>query len=242
MSRESLVSVDVRRCNHGETGGLCKTGNANWAHNEGTWRMSCSPEGIETCHRRRSLLCSTTIVVVLMFSSTVALAACGGGSPSLGSTTTTGGSSNPSGASNSVLQQDLRYAQCMRSHAVTNFPDPTSSAGIPKETAQQLGVDESQLQAAQSDCKHLLPAGGSLSGQANQTITAEQQQYYLKVTTCMHSKGVTNFPEPSFFGGSVEFQGLGHLLGVQSPLFGGSFRICRKLIPSGLPYSSGPSG
>lgn len=132
----------------------------------------------------------------------------------------------------------LAYSSCIRSHGVPNFPDPTGSGGIPKETAQQLGVSQSQLQAAQNNCKYLLPAGGSLSGQANQTITVEQQQYYLKVAACMHAKGVTNFPEPSFFGGSVEFQGLGHLPGVHSPLFVDAFGVCQKLIPRGLPYGS----
>jgi len=78
-----------------------------------------------------------------------------------------------------------------------------------------------------------------LSGNANQTISVEQQQYYLKAAACMRSHGVTNFPEPSFFGGSVEFQGLGHLPGVHSPLFTHAFHICQKLIPPGLPYRSG---
>ena len=136
----------------------------------------------------------------------------------------------------------IAYSSCVRSHGVANFPDPTSHGGIPKETAQQLGVSQSQLQAAESDCTHLLPAGGTLSGTNNQTITVVQQQYYLKVSTCMRSHGVTNFPEPSFFGGSVEFQGLGHLPGVGSPLFKNAFDICRKLIPAGLPYGSGSNG
>jgi hypothetical protein len=130
----------------------------------------------------------------------------------------------------------------VRSHGVPKFPDPTSNGGIPKETAQQLGVSQSQLQAAESDCTHLLPAGGTLSGTNNQTITVAQQQYYLKVAACMHSHRVTNFPEPSFFGGSVEFQGLGHLPGVGSPLFKHAFDVCRKLIPAALPYGSGSNG
>jgi hypothetical protein len=130
----------------------------------------------------------------------------------------------------------------MRSHGVPNFPDPASSGGIPKETAPRLGVTLSQLQEAQNDCKHLLPPGGSLSGTPNQTITVEQQQYYLKVAICMRAHGVTNFPEPSFFGGSVEFQGLGHLPGVHSPLFTHAFDTCRKLIPPRLPYGSQSGG
>jgi hypothetical protein len=178
-------------------------------------------------------------VIVGSLVASLALAACGvSGSPSvanLGTTTTTIASS---GTSQELVL--LGYSSCMRSHGVPHFPDPTGSDGVPKETAQQLGVSQTQLQAAQSDCKHILP-GGSLSGANNQTITVAQQQYYLKAAACMHSHGVTNFPEPSFFAGSVEFQGLGHLPGVHSPLFARSFLICRKLIPVGLPYGV-PSG
>jgi hypothetical protein len=172
------------------------------------------------------------------------LAACGGPSTPVvatGSATTT----------STTLSSDygetgatglLAYSACVRSHGVANFPDPTGNGGIPKETPQQLGVDPSQLEAAQNDCKHLLPAGGTPSGTNEQTITVAQQQYYLRVTACMHSHGVTDFPEPSFFANSVEFQGLGHLPGVNSSLFKQSFDICARLIPHDLPYGNPPIG
>jgi hypothetical protein len=198
--------------------------------------------------RRRTVLWwrSAGPLVVVLVLVAVSLAACGG-SPSngvagSGSTTTTSTAASSSAHGSTGATGLLAYSSCMRSHGVSNFPDPTSNGGIPKETAQQLGVSQSQVQAAQSDCTRLLPAGGTLSGTNNQTITVAQQQYYLKVASCMRSHGVTNFPEPSFFGGSVEFQGLGHLPGVHSPLFTHAFDICRKLIPAGLPYGSGSGG
>jgi hypothetical protein len=158
------------------------------------------------------------------------------------STATTGAaaSSPPSGGTDATGL--LAYSSCVRSHGVPSFPDPAGSGGIPKETAQELGVSQSRLESAQSDCAHLLPTGGSLSGSNDQTITVEQQQYYLNVAACMHSHGVTGFPEPSFFANSVEFQGLGHLAGVGSTLFRHAFAICQKIIPAGLPYSIGPGG
>ena len=132
----------------------------------------------------------------------------------------------------------LAYATCMRAHGVTSFPDPTGSGGIPKRAAVNAlaSVSNSQSQAAQTACRNLEPTGG-LSGQNNETITVQDQQYYLKVAACMRTRGITNFPEPSFFGGSVEFQGLGHLPGVHSLLFTQSFQICQKLIPTRLPYA-----
>jgi hypothetical protein len=191
---------------------------------------------------RLGRIASSTLGILVV---SVALAACG--SPSTprvatGSTTTISTAASSAAHGDSGATALLAYASCVRLHGVPNFPDPTSNAGIPKETAQQLGVSQSQLQTAQSDCTHLLPAGGTLSATNNQTITVAQQQYYLKVAACMHSHDVTNFPEPSFFGGSVEFQGLGHLPGVGSPLFKQAFDICRKLIPAGLPYGSGSRG
>ena len=197
-------------------------------------------------YRRRPVRAGGSVALIAVLAvGGPGLAACGGASTpgvATGSTTTTGSAARSSANGSPGATGLLAYSSCVRSHGAPNFPDPTSSGGIPKETAQQLGVGLSQLQAAQTDCKGLLPAGGSLSGKANQTISGEQQQYYLKTAACMRSHQVTNFPEPSFFGGSVEFQGLGHLPGVHSPLFSHAFHICQKLIPPGLPYGSGSGG
>lgn len=130
----------------------------------------------------------------------------------------------------------------MRSHGMVKFPDPNSSGGIPKEAPQQLGVSTSQLQEAQHACLHLLPAGQSLSGQASQTVTAQDQQDYLKAAACMRSHGIANFPEPSFSNGQVEFPKLAHLVDLNSPLVARAYHVCQKLIPAGLPYSSGSGG
>jgi len=131
----------------------------------------------------------------------------------------------------------LAYSSCVRSHGVPSFPDPASSGGIPKESSQQLGVSLSVLEAAQGACQHLIPAGQSLSGQTRQTVTGQQQEYYLKAATCMRSHGITNFPEPVFSGGQVEFPQLQRLVDVGSPQFTRAYHVCQKLIPAGLPFS-----
>ena len=205
-----------------------------------------SGSAVSRAYRRRPVRAGGSVALIaVMAVAGPGLAACGGPSTpgvATGPTTTTSTAPNPSAGGSTGATGLLAYSSCVRSHGVPKFPDPTSSGGIPKETAQQLGVSLSQLQAAQNNCRSLLPAGGSLSGQANQTITVAQQQYYLKAAACMHSHGVANFPEPSFFGGSVEFQGLGHLPGVKSPVFTRAFHNCQKLIPPGLPYGSGSGG
>jgi hypothetical protein len=64
------------------------------------------------------------------------------------------------------LASDLRFAQCMRSHGVPNFPDPTSGPDglVFVLSASRLGMDphSPQLLAKAHQCQHVLPAGSSL--------------------------------------------------------------------------------
>ena len=116
-------------------------------------------------------------------------AACGGNP----SATASGGSSNAGGSARS--QPAVAFSGCMRSHGVPNFPDPSSSGGVPKETAQQLGVSSSQLQAAQHACQHLLPNTGNIDD--NPAALHQWWSQMLHFARCMHSHGVPNWPDPS---------------------------------------------
>lgn len=64
------------------------------------------------------------------------------------------------------VAQLLKYARCMRSHGVLNFPDPTS-----KGLGAMNGIDMNspQFQSASQTCQHLLPAIG---GNGNGPVTA----------------------------------------------------------------------
>ena len=53
------------------------------------------------------------------------------------------------------------------------LPDPGSDGQPPKTRAQHLGVGNSQYQAAQTACQHLLPTGGAFQQQASQCILAD---------------------------------------------------------------------
>jgi hypothetical protein len=59
------------------------------------------------------------------------------------------------------LQLDIAYAKCMRSHGVTNFPDPDPSTGDSFDL-QGIDVNSSQVQAADKTC------GGNSSVGINQ--------------------------------------------------------------------------
>jgi hypothetical protein len=181
----------------------------------------------------------TALITAGILAAGIAVAACSSPSTPGAATGSSATAASPSADGSTGL---LAYSSCVRSHGVPNFPDPASDGGIPKETGQQLGVSDSQLQAAQSACQHLIPPGESLGGQPIQTITAQQQQYYLKAAACMRSDGITNFPEPVFQNGQVEFPMLSHLVDLNSPLFTRAYHICQKLIPPGLPDSGSGDG
>jgi hypothetical protein len=54
-----------------------------------------------------------------------------------------------------VEAEQLRYAQCMRTHGVSDFPDPSANGGftIPNSADQ----NSSFFQGAERACKNLLP-------------------------------------------------------------------------------------
>jgi hypothetical protein len=153
-------------------------------------------------------------------------AACSAGPSSTGS----GGSPNAGGSANS---QALSYSRCVRAHGVPDFPDPDSSGQIPKEAVVRAlrGVSDSLAKAATNACANLNPAG-----QESPTLTAHEQQDYLRAAACMRSHGITNFPDPVFPGGRVSLS-IPSSIDTRSERFIQAAQTCTRLIPAGLPYS-----
>lgn len=64
------------------------------------------------------------------------------------------------------LAQALKFSQCMRSHGITDFPDPQSHPGggisisLRASPGSDLNPNGSLFQAAQKACKSLAPFGG----------------------------------------------------------------------------------
>ena len=63
-----------------------------------------------------------------------------------------------------ALPELVKFAQCVRSHGVPNFPDPPAS-GQGTTPSQAAGVDPNspKFQAAVRSCQHVLPAGAHVS-------------------------------------------------------------------------------
>jgi len=64
------------------------------------------------------------------------------------------------------LTEDVAFAQCMRSHGVPNFPDPTNSSGqvefVISISRDGFNPDSPQILAKARECQHVLPAGSRL--------------------------------------------------------------------------------
>ena len=64
------------------------------------------------------------------------------------------------------LTDDLKFAQCMRSHGVPNMPDPTMSDGrvVFVFGVSRDGIDphSPQILAKARECQHVLPPGSPL--------------------------------------------------------------------------------
>jgi hypothetical protein len=158
-------------------------------------------------------------------------AACGSGPSSTGS----GGS--PSGGAStggSVAAKAVAYTQCMRSHGVPAYPGPDSSGDLPKITPDresQLGVSDSQFNAAGKACQALWPYQPPTLAQQQQELADD-----LKFAQCMRSHGLPAFPDPTTSpGGHVEFVFSISRTGInpRSPQVLAKAHACEHVLPAG---------
>ena len=115
------------------------------------------------------------------------IAACG--SSGVSAAAASGGRSPDAGAA-------LKFAACMRSHGVPNFPDPSGGGGgIHFHLSAGSGITpfSPAFKAAQTSCRKLLPGGGP----GAQHPTAQDVAQTLKVSECMRRHGVSGFPDPT---------------------------------------------
>jgi hypothetical protein len=116
------------------------------------------------------------------------------------------GSHSPSTGRSTISASPVAYSACVRSHGVPNYPDPDSSGQLPKTDAGQLGVSNSQYEAAQLACQDLLPPSGSIRQQeyqcmhdhdCPQALVQQMMTWDRKLAQCMRSHGLPNFPDPT---------------------------------------------
>jgi hypothetical protein len=128
----------------------------------------------------------------------VILAGCGGNSPS--SASLSGAAAAAKGGPGATA---FAFSRCMRSHGVTNFPDPkvTTSAG---GSSVAIGINPSisgqpAFKTAQKACNHILPQGG---GGPDGTPAQRQArtQALIAFARCLRANGFPTFPDPDASG------------------------------------------
>jgi hypothetical protein len=158
--------------------------------------------------------------VLATIAGTLAIAACGSSSKS----------SRPVGVS-----QALKFADCMRSHKVPNFPDPSGGGGaIQIPQGSSINPFSPAFKAAQASCAKLLPGGGP----GRSPATAQQKAMMLHLSQCMRAHGVSGFPDPTSsppsspagfrmaFGRPGAFLAIPNTIDPQSPTFKEAARAC----------------
>jgi hypothetical protein len=116
----------------------------------------------------------------------------------------------------------VKFSECMRSHGVSGFPDPTlGSNGLPNWTSSQSRPSPA-FQGAQKVCRKDLPSLGLNTPARRATAAAAA----LKYATCMRSNGVPNFPDPNRQGTLVIQTGD---IEMSSPAFQKAQAACKGL-------------
>jgi hypothetical protein len=154
----------------------------------------------------------------------VAIAGCGSNSP-------TATQSAKQFASHALSKQ-VAFAQCMRTHGVSGFQDPTlkrSALGVGVSQGVSASVAQSPaFNSANHACQKLLPPGSQ--GPGNQPVTAAQHAQMVKFAACVRARGVTNMPDPAA-------NGVFHLppgINQDAPAFQSAIKHC---IPNGMTLS-----
>jgi hypothetical protein len=134
--------------------------------------------------RRRPLATLALIAMIALIS------ACGSTAPAGTSTGSSGGNNTAANA-----QKAVKFAKCMRSNGVSEFPDPGASGKVTIDgivNGSSLDPSTPAFKQAISACKNLEPAGFMGSKRSSQ-----QQDAALKFAQCIRENGVNDFPDPT---------------------------------------------
>jgi hypothetical protein len=107
-----------------------------------------------------------------------------------------GSSSNVSDTGSSIYSKALKYSDCMRSHGLSKFPDPSPSGGFSISPVGD-GTVTPAFVSAQKACVNLEPGGSP------PRVTGRQQQQMVAKAQCIRGHGVPTFDDPTFAPGGL---------------------------------------
>jgi hypothetical protein len=120
----------------------------------------------------------------------VLISACGSSAPAGTSTGSSGGNNTAANA-----QKAVKFAECMRSNGVSEFPDPGASGKLTIDgivNGSSLDPSTPAFKQAISACKDLVPAG-FMGGKRS----PQQMEAALKFAQCIRANGMPDFPDPA---------------------------------------------
>ncbi len=158
----------------------------------------------------------------------VAVGGCSSSPSSAGSSATTAAGAKATNTGSARLAQ---FAQCMRAHGVTNFPDPTAQGTFKHPPGM---TSSSQFASADESCRSLAPPGAL----SNQAPTTAQLNKAEKFATCMRKHGESDFPDPSP-NGKFQLNGGTNPIDPNSPQFKSAMSACHALLPPGNGFGTG---
>lgn len=167
------------------------------------------------------------LLIAALASAALLLAACGGSSKNSGGAS---GNAPGSAAGSSDLTKATKFAQCMRSNGLPDFPDPQANGEFMfnRTNGSDLDPDSSAYKSALQSCKSLEPAGSASNSGG---MSKEDQEKTLKFVRCMRSNGVPNMPDPQP-GGSLLLSGD---IDPNSSTFKAARQKCGSELPAGAP-------
>lgn len=136
-------------------------------------------------------------------------------------------------ASKTSLQSRLlAYSNCMRSHGVSDFPDPSSQGGlqiIPSGPGSDLMPYSPAFRSGLKACGPIPP---------DVTPAQEHQEYRKELTAakCMRANGVPSYPDPKLINGTILNSAAN--TNPSSPAFQRAAKKCASGVPLAPPPSS----
>jgi hypothetical protein len=131
-----------------------------------------------------------TAAALALIATAAMISACGSSAPA---GTGRGGNSANNAAANA--QKAVKFAECMRSNGVSEFPDPSASDSFTIDgvvNGSSLNPNAPAFKQALSACRGLEPAGFTGSKRS-----AQQDQAALEFAQCIRAHGVKDFPDPA---------------------------------------------
>jgi hypothetical protein len=160
------------------------------------------------------------LAAVALIAMTALISACGSSAPA-----STGSGSGSSGGGNTTTNHEkaVKFAGCIRTNGVSEFPDPDASGNFAYgiKAGSPLDPSSAEWQKAIGACKNLEPARFIPTH-----FTTTQTEARLKFAQCVRANGVNDFPDPTATGPLVNVPNASSI-----PGFDATVQKCIRLNP-----------